>query len=201
MERFIAGYRRFRAGQWPERRATFESLARQGQSPPAMVVACSDSRVDPAMIFSAGPGELFIVRNVANLVPPYHPDAEPHATSAALEFAVRNLEIADLIVLGHGMCGGIQALLSGTEGATGDFLGPWMGVAQRAKERAMLCEPAERQNVCEQEAVKLSLDNLLTFPWIAARVAEGRLKLHGASFDIRTGVLSLLQPDGNFVSA
>jgi carbonic anhydrase len=201
MERFIEGYRRFREGQWPERKATFESLAQRGQSPPAMVVACSDSRVDPAMIFSAGPGELFIVRNVANLVPPYHPDSEPHSTSAALEFAVRTLEIADLIVLGHGMCGGIQALLAGSSGATGDFLGPWMGVAHRAKERAMLCEPAERQAVCEREAVKLSLENLLTFPWIGARVANGRLRLHGASFDIRTGVLSLLQPDGTFAAA
>jgi carbonic anhydrase len=201
MERFIAGYRRFREGQWPERRAVFEELARQGQAPPAMVIACSDSRVDPAMIFSAGPGELFIVRNVANLVPPYHPDVEPHATSAALEFAVRSLEIGDLIVLGHGMCGGIQALLAGTSGATGDFLGPWMGVAHRAKEVAMRCEPAERQEVCEREAVKLSLENLLTFPWIAERVAAGRLKLHGASFDIRTGILSLLKPDGSFVAA
>lgn len=198
MERFIAGYRRFRDGQWPERRETFERLAHRGQSPRAMVIACSDSRVDPAMIFSAGPGELFVIRNVANLVPPYRPDAEPHATSAALEFAVRTLQVADLIVLGHGMCGGIQALLAGT---SGDFLGPWMAVAQRAKNYALRCEPAERQEVCEREAVKLSLDNLRTFPWIDERVADGRLKLHGASFDIRTGILSLLQADGSFATA
>ena len=98
MERLLEGYRRFRATQWPERRATFEALARSGQSPRAMVIACSDSRIDPAMIVAAGPGELFVIRNVANLVPPCTPDGEPHATSAALEFAVRVLEVPDVIV-------------------------------------------------------------------------------------------------------
>src|SRR3990172_7047759 len=110
MERLIEGYRRFRATQWPEQRATFEALAQHGQSPRAMVVACSDSRIDPAMIFAAGPGELFVIRNVANLVPPYAHDTEPHATSAALEFAVRGLEVADVIVMGHATCGGIPSL-------------------------------------------------------------------------------------------
>lgn len=198
MERLIEGYRRFRASQWPERRATFEALAQHGQSPRALVIACSDSRVDPTMIFAAAPGELFIIRNVANLVPPYHPDPEPHATSAALEFAVRSLAVADIVVMGHAMCGGIQALLDGAPRTGGDFIGPWMGIAELARARALLCAPAERQAACEREAVKLSLDNLRTFPWIRERTAAGALRLHGAIFDIRTGVLSVLQPDGAF---
>jgi carbonic anhydrase len=133
MDRLIEGYRRFRSTQWPERRASFEALAQQGQSPRAMVIACSDSRVDPAMIFAAGPGELFVIRNVANLVPPYGPDAEPHATSAALEFAIRVLQVPDVIVMGHAMCGGISALLQGSPHPVGDFLGPWMRIAEPAK--------------------------------------------------------------------
>src|SRR3972149_3358165 len=164
MERVIEGYRRFRATQWPERRATFEALAHHGQSPGAMVIACSDSRIDPAMIFGAGPGELFVIRNVANLVPPYAPDAEPHATSAALEFAVRGLEVPDVIVMGHAMCGGIRALLEGAPDPVGDFLGPWMRIAEPAKQKALSSAPVDRQTACEREALKLSLENLLTFP-------------------------------------
>ena len=198
MERLIAGYRRFRATQWPERRATFQELAQHGQSPRAMVIACSDSRIDPAMIFAAGPGELFVIRNVANLVPPCAPDAEPHATSAALEFAVRVLEVADVIVMGHAMCGGIHALLEGSPHPVGDFLGPWLRIAEPAKQRALACATADRQTACEHEAVKVSLENLLTFPWIAERVNTARLRLHGAIFDIRSGVLSTLQADGRF---
>jgi len=201
MERLIEGYRRFRATQWPERRASFEALAQHGQSPRAMVIACSDSRVDPAMIFAAGPGELFVIRNVANLVPPFAPDANHHATSAALEFAIRSLEVCDVIVMGHAMCGGIRSLLEGPPHAVGDFLGPWMRIAEPAKQKALACTLADRQAVCEREAVKLSLDNLLTFPWIAERVNAARVRLHGAIFDIRSGVLSLLQGDGSFAPA
>ena len=201
MERLIEGYRRFRAGQWSERRASFEALAEHGQAPRAMVIACSDSRIDPAMIFAAGPGELFVIRNVANLVPPYAPDAEPHATSAALEFAVRSLKVADVIVMGHAMCGGIRLLLDGPSPPVGEFLGPWMQIAEPAKRRILACNPVDPQTACEQEAIKLSLENLLTFPWIAERVNEDRLHLHGATFDIRSGVLSVLQGDGRFAPA
>jgi carbonic anhydrase len=200
MERLIEGYRRFRAAGWPERRATFAALAERGQSPRTLVIACSDSRVDPTMIFDAGPGELFVIRNVANLVPPYAPDAEPHATSAALEFAVRGLEVSDVIVLGHAMCGGIHALLEGAPESAGEFLGPWMRIAESAKQKALVCEPAERQAACEREAVKVSLENLATFPWVAERAAAGRLQLRGAIFDIRSGVLSILAPDGAFAA-
>jgi carbonic anhydrase len=200
MEHLLDGYRSFRASTWPGRRALFEELAARGQSPQTMVIACSDSRVDPTMIFNVAPGELFVVRNVANLVPPYMPDAEFHGTSAALEFGVTVLNVTDLIVLGHGMCGGIRALLDPTL-APPEFVGPWMSIAKRARERVLECEPADPQTACEHEAVKVSLENLRTFPWIAARESDGRLRLHGASFDIRTGVLEVLRADGTFAAA
>ena len=198
MEELLQGYRRFRREQWPERREVFERLADDGQAPRAMVVACSDSRVDPTMIFSAEPGKLFILRNVANLVPPYAPDSALHATSAALEFAIRVLEVQDLIVMGHAMCGGIRMLLHGAPDSATDFLLPWMRIAEPAKRRALLRAGADAQSECERESVKLSLENLLTFPWIAQRVSEQRVRLSGMIFDIRSGVLTLLQPDGNF---
>jgi carbonic anhydrase len=198
MQHLIDGYRRFRAESWPERRATFEHLASGGQSPRTMVIACSDSRVDPTMIFNAEPGELFILRNVANLVPPYQPDLAFHATSAALEFAVRVLEVSDLIVMGHAMCGGIRVLLHGAPDPAGDFLVPWMRIAEPAKRRVLARASADPQSDCEQESVRLSLENLLTFPWLAERVAAQQLKLTGTIFDIRSGVLAMLQLDGAF---
>lgn len=197
MKHLIHGYRVFRATEWPPRRALFEELAARGQKPHTMVIACSDSRVDPTMIFNVGPGELFVVRNVANLVPPCMPDAQFHGTSAALEFGVKVLEVDDLIVLGHGMCGGIRALLDPSL-APRDFVGPWMTIATRARDRVLACDAPDKQTACEHEAVKVSLENLATFPWIAERVESRSLRLHGASFDIRTGVLEVLQPDGNF---
>jgi carbonic anhydrase len=198
VEELLQGYRRFRSQQWPERRAVFEQLADAGQAPRAMVIACSDSRVDPTMIFNAEPGKLFILRNVANLVPPYEPDSALHATSAALEFAIRVLEVQDLIVMGHAMCGGIRVLLHGAPDTATDFLLPWMRIAEPAKRRALLRRGTDPQSDCEQESVKLSLENLLTFPWIAQRVAEQRVRLSGMIFDIRSGVLTQLQPNGNF---
>ena len=132
MQELLAGYRRFRAETWARERDRFEALAESGQRPRTMVVACSDSRVDPQMVFSAAPGELFVVRNVANLVPPYAPDADYHGTSAALEFGVRVLGVRHLIVLGHALCGGVQALLEGMPPGTEDFVAPWMGIAREA---------------------------------------------------------------------
>ena len=200
MQHLIDGYRRFRAEHWPERRAVFERLALGGQSPRTMVIACSDSRVDPTMIFNAQPGELFILRNVANLVPPYQPDLAFHATSAALEFAVRVLEVSDLIVMGHAMCGGIRVLLHGAPDPAGDFLLPWMRIAEPAKQRVLQRASADPQSDCEQESVRLSLENLLTFPWLAERISAQRLRLTGTIFDIRSGILTMLQPDGAFAA-
>jgi carbonic anhydrase len=199
MRKLLDGYQRFRGKGWPEQRGIFESLADQGQSPLALVVACVDSRVDPAVIFDTGPGEMLTVRNVANLVPPYAPDATYHGTSAALEFGVKVLKIPHLIVLGHGLCGGVRALLDGAPEDANEFVAPWMSIAEPARVRAELYEDFEaRQQICEHEVVKVSLGNLMTFPWIASRAADGQLALHGAWFDIRSGVLMMLQPDGSF---
>jgi carbonic anhydrase len=198
MEQLIQGYREFRAALWPERRAMFEYLATRGQSPQTMIIACSDSRVDPTMIFNAKPGELFVLRNVANLVPPYAPDKAFHSTSAALEFAVRVLQVRNLIVMGHAMCGGIKLLLDETAAPAGDFLVPWMRIAEPARRRVLQRAPADPQAECERESVKLSLENLRTFPWIAERTEAGALQLVGAVFDIRTGVLQTLRENGGF---
>jgi carbonic anhydrase len=202
MDRLIEGYRRFRAETWPRERGRFEALAERGQRPRAMVIACSDSRVDPQMIFGAAPGELFVVRNVANLVPPYAPDAAYHGTSAALEFGVRVLGVRDLLVLGHGLCGGVRALLEGAPAEAADFVAPWMRIAGAARGRALACEPADaRQEACEHEVVRLSLANLLTFPWLREAVEAGRLRLHGLHFDVRTGVLTALGAEGGGFAA
>jgi carbonic anhydrase len=200
MDRLIAGYRRFRANGWPERRRVFERLAASGQHPRALVVSCIDSRVDPAMIFDAAPGELLTLRNVANLIPPYAPDALHHGTSAAVEFGVRVLQVPDIVVLGHGQCGGVQALLEGAPETARDFVAPWMAMAAPARERALrgAASASERQRRCEHELIKVSLANLMTFPWIAERVAGGKLALHGAWFAIHSGALAVLGADGAF---
>lgn len=199
MQTLLEGYRRFRASSWPRERQRFQELADQGQRPQALVLGCVDSRADPAMIFDAPPGQLLTVRNVANLVPPYAPDAAYHGTSAALEFGVRVLNVPMILVLGHGSCGGVRVLLEGAPLEARDFVAPWMSMAVPARERALHCErPEERQQCAEQETVKLSLANLRTFPWINERLAAGTLALHGAWFAIRTGTLLLLDPDGSF---
>ncbi len=196
MEDLIEGYRRFRAGTWQAERTRFEALSRLGQRPGALVVACSDSRTDPQMVFNARPGELFVVRNVANIVPPYGPDDQPHGVSSAIEFAVRSLHVRDIVVLGHAMCGGIKALLEGAP--VSDFVGQWVRIAEPARQRAMAAPPEQRQGICEREAVHLSLDNLLTFPWIKDAVDAGHIALHGCFFDIRSGMLERLGADGVF---
>ncbi len=202
MDRLLNGYRHFRADAWPERRASYEQLAEQGQAPLALVIACSDSRLDPALIFSAPPGGLFVIRNVANLVPPYQPDAAYHGTSAALEFGVCGLEIPDIVVMGHAQCGGVHALLHGTPRTGSDFVGPWMHIAARARDRVQgrFADPEATRLACEHETVLVSLDNLRGYPWIAERIAAGRLRLHGAFYQISSGVLELLGPDGRFAA-
>jgi carbonic anhydrase len=198
MKDLIAGYRRFRAETWREERSRFEELARLGQSPRALVIACSDSRTDPQMVFNAAPGELFVVRNVANLVPPYGPDDQPHGVSSAIEFAVRVLRVRDIVVLGHAMCGGIKALLEGAPADVSDFIPQWVRIAEPARARAMLKPIGERHDFCEHESVRLSLANLMTFPWIETAVRSGSLTLHGCFFGIRSGVLERLGEDGVF---
>jgi carbonic anhydrase len=198
MEDLIAGYRRFRAGTWRNERARFDELTKFGQKPRALVIGCSDSRTDPQMVFNAVPGELFVIRNVASLVPPYEPDDQAHGVSAAIEFAVRALKIPQIIVIGHAMCGGIHALLNGAPAEVSDFVSQWVRIAEPARLRAMIAPVERRQEICEHEAVRLSLDNLMSFPWIAAAVSAGALKLHGCFFDIRSGILERLGADGVF---
>ena len=194
----LDGYGRFRAGRLESERARYRRLAEAGQRPRTMIVGCCDSRAAPEIIFDAGPGQLFVVRNVANLVPPYAPDGDYHGTSAALEFAVQVLEVETILVLGHGRCGGIQAALSPEAPplSPGDFIGRWMSLAERA---ARVLEKGgdggeDRQTALERLSVRLSIDNLRTFPFIADRERAGRLALHGAWFDIASGELWVLEP-------
>ena len=202
MRRLIEGFHNFRQHLWPENRALFRALADRGQAPSVMVIACADSRVDPQMIFSAAPGEIFTVRNVANLVPPYAPNRDYHGTSAALEFAVRGLAVRHIVVLGHADCGGVRALMGGPDPAgNSDFIDSWMRIAAPARARALEKAGGDAQaaqHVCEHETVKVSLANLMTFPWIRERVETGQLLLHGCYFGIESGQLLLLDGDGEF---
>ena len=195
MDTLIEGYRRFRAEVWPAERARYEALAHWGQSPEAMVIACSDSRVDPQTIFGAVPGELFVVRNVAALVPPYNPDPGHHGTSAALEFGVRVLKVARLVVLGHGQCGGVKAMAYGPPPQARDFIASWVEIGKPALVAAGE-KPEGRLERIEAEVVRLSLANLMTFPWIAEAVEGGRLTLQGYWFDVHIGVLASVGAEG-----
>ena len=193
MERLIEGYRRFRSETWPTEHKRYEALSARGQSPETLIVACSDSRVEPSTVFDAGPGELFVVRNVGGLVPPYQPDSHAHGSSAALEYGVRVLKVKRIVVLGHAQCGGVRAMVAGAPAEARDFVEPWMAIAKDAL-GPMPAPPItdEILHHYEGEIVKVSLANLLTFPWIASAVQEGSLSLHGFSFAVATGVLSRL---------
>lgn len=192
----IEGYRRFRQEVWPGERARYEALARKGQRPETLVVSCSDSRVDPQSVLGAVAGEIFVIRNIAGLVPEYQPDNNYHGTSAALEYGVRVLKVARIVVLGHAQCGGIRAMVDGAPDAP-DFVVPWMKMAEPVLRTVPKnADPETVYDHCETEVVRLSLQNLMTFPWIAEAVAEGRLELHGFRFDIHTGVLARLEPEG-----
>jgi carbonic anhydrase len=195
----IEGYQRFRDTGWSAQRERWSELA-EGQSPKVMIIACSDSRVDPAQIFDANPGEMFVVRNVAALVPPFETGGGRHGVSAALEFAVTQLKVEEIIVMGHGFCGGCAAALTGqfrgADPGEGGFIAHWIDMLDeaRAKVRASHPEPLGREafREMELEGVRVSLENLRTFPWVREREAEGLLKLHGAFFAISDGVLHVL---------
>lgn len=193
------GYQRFRAVRYAAERERYRALGEGTQSPRAMIVACSDSRAAPETIFDAGPGELFVVRNVAALVPGYAPDEGQHGASAALEFAVRTLGVPAIVVMGHGRCGGVAAAVAGPDLlATTDFVGRWVGDLRRLADTVPLGDgdPASRQRDVEHRSIERSIRNLRTFPWIAEREADGSLALHGAWFDIALGELHELGPAG-----
>ena len=185
------GYLRFREDRWPSKRAEYEQLAIKGQKPHTLIAACSDSRADPALIFDTAPGELFVVRNVANLVPPYEPDGKLHGVSAALEFGVKVLGVKQIVVMGHAGCGGVNAMIKGAPDSCRDFILPWVEQGVPTVKRVCESYPADQvERVAEEAIVKLSLDNLRTFPWIAEREATGELKLVGLHFGIADGVLT-----------
>jgi carbonic anhydrase len=191
MDALLEGYRQFRRESWPDDRARYEALAKWGQRPHTLVISCSDSRVDPQSVFGAVPGELFVVRNVAGLVPPYMPDAKYHGTSAAVEYGVRVLGVQRVVVLGHAQCGGVRAMVEGVPEEARDFVAPWIEIARPA----FASPPPPGADVLhhyENEVVRLSLANLMAFPWIETAVREKRLTLDGFRFDIHTGELSKL---------
>ena len=199
----LNGYRRFQSSLHSQALELYRSLATDGQKPKTMVIACCDSRVDPAAIFSAGPGELFILRNVANLVPPFEPHGDQHGTSAALEFAVTGLEVETILVMGHARCGGVRAVLEGPneKSLNRGFIGRWMSLLNAARAevlRDMAKKPVKlQQQALEHASVRCSLQNLETFPFIKERVASGRLRLRGAYFDIADGSLMALDNENN----
>lgn len=194
MDRLIEGYRRFRAETWPAQRTRYVELALEGQNPDTLVIACSDSRADPHAVFDAGPGELFVVRNVAGLVPPYQPDAHYHGTSAALEYAVRVLKVARIVVMSHAQCGGVRAMVEGAPQEAQEFVKPWIDMAEPIlRSVPPHLKGGDIFSHCETEVMRLTLANLLTFPWIEQALADGRLKVQGFRFDIHTGILSRLE--------
>jgi carbonic anhydrase len=203
-DHLLHGYRSFMKGRYASESSRYRILADAGQAPTTMVIACCDSRSAPETIFDCGPGELFVVRNVANMVPPYGPDDHYHGTSAALEFAIQGLKIREIVVLGHGRCGGIKAALSGDGEplSPGDFIGKWMNLLKPATEQVQhyaFMTPAERQRALERISIRNSIENLRTFPCVSILEKKGSLTIHGAWFDISTGELWTMNPDtGDF---
>jgi len=198
LNQLIEGYRRFRETVWARERERWAELS-EGQSPKVMILSCADSRVDPAQIFDARPGEMFVVRNIAALAPPYETSRGFHGVSAALEFAVTQLRVGEILVMGHGLCGGCAAALTGqfddSDHGEGHFIADWVGMLSGARDRVR-AEHADLDPdaflAMEREAVKVSIANLRTFPWIVEREQSGDLKLHGAHFSIAEGRLYIL---------
>lgn len=199
----VRGYHRFRDTDYTRQHARWMELA-EGQSPRVMVIACADSRTDPAMVFDVAPGEIFVVRNIAALVPPFEEGGGRHGVSAAIEFAVNQLEVPEIVVMGHGSCGGVNAALTqnfaGLPNGEGGFIGHWVDLLDDARDRIIAEHGtgAEATRELELETVRVSIANLRTFPRVAEREAAGKLALHGAYFAIRDGVLWAMDETGAF---
>lgn len=205
-EVLVDRFRRFKFRHFAPNMERYEELANHGQNPEVMVVSCCDSRVDPETVFSAMPGELFVVRNVANLVPPYETTGKYHGVSAALEFAVLNLRVKHIVVIGHSGCGGVRACLEhdATRQTEAQFITNWMSILAEGRKQVLESFAGQPPHVLraalERESVRASLDNLRTFPCVKTLEAKGRLSLHGAYFDIAAGDLSVFnQATGEFV--
>jgi carbonic anhydrase len=192
-QRLQDGYANFRAGRYSLEQERYAALGAGQQTPKVMIIACCDSRAAPETIFDAGPGEIFVVRNVANLVPSYAPDGKNHSTSAAIEFAILSLGIEHLVVMGHGRCGGIRAVVEGGDPlSTSDFIGKWMSDVRLVADTVAQHHDHEKhdlQTAVEHASVEHSIDNLRAFPWVHAREQKGELSIHGAWFDITLGEL------------
>ncbi|MBX7526833.1 carbonic anhydrase [Qipengyuania vesicularis] len=205
----LRGYHRFRADGYPEQKERYDQLVAEGQHPKLMIIGCSDSRVDPAQIFDVDPGEIFVVRNVAALVPPFETTPGQHGVSAAVEFAVNFLEVRQIVVMGHGMCGGCKAALSrdlhGSAPGEGGFIANWVNLLDDARDEVVAkhgCEGETAERAMEMAAVGVSLENLRSFPNVRAREEEGSLKLRGGFFSIAEGVLYVLDEEtGQFQPA
>ncbi len=194
----ISGYHTFTTQRLPTEQSRYRELSERGQSPEVMVIGCCDSRVSPEVIFDAGPGELFVVRNVANLVPVYQPDGGAHGVSAALEYAIQVLRVKHIVVLGHAQCGGIRAFVDHAAPLSpGDFIGHWMSMFVKPGEKVAIRDHESMQDFVtriEKAAIFRSLENLATFPFVSSAVEAGRLALHGAYFGVAQGSLSVLDP-------
>ncbi len=199
----VEGYKRFRSDAYVEQKARFDQLASDGQAPPIMIISCCDSRVDPATIFDTVPGQVFALRNVANLVPPYETGGGLHGVSAAIEFGVLGLLVRHILVLGHAQCGGIKAALEGGDlGLPGrSFVDDWVDIIGDARDRVIAAGPADPQQMLELDAIRVSLGNLRSFPFVAEREDTGLLKLHGAYFGISDGVLHVLNENSGAFAA
>lgn len=196
-QRLIDGYTAFAEGRLQREQARYHELAEAGQSPEVMVIGCCDSRVSPEVIFDARPGELFVVRNVANIIPPYTPDGQAHGVSAALEFGVGALRIRHIVVLGHAHCGGVKAYAQDSEPLSpGDFIGKWMQLMAPAAHKVGPMGGSEDHTDylkrLEQANISNSLDNLMTFPLLAKLIEKGKISTHGAYFGVATGDLSVM---------
>jgi len=193
VDKLIAGHQRFKEGYYEKNKEKLACLAKEGQSPKIVIVSCSDSRVDPTTILDCEPGDLFVIRNVANLIPPCESCDNFHGTSAALEFAVKDLEVESIIVLGHTKCGGIKALVdTPPDSKEESFTTKWMQQLAGVRQEVMSAPGGTLEthyHDCEQKGILQSLDNLMTFPWIRERVADGRLHLHGWHYDLGDGTL------------
>ncbi|WP_295848854.1 carbonic anhydrase [Tardiphaga sp.] len=192
----ISGYQTFTSQRLPTEQSRFRELSERGQSPAVMVIGCCDSRVSPEVIFDSSPGELFVVRNIANLVPVYQPDGGAHGVSAALEYAVQVLKVKHIVVLGHAQCGGIRAFVDNAAPLSpGDFIGRWMSMFIKPGEKVEIRDHETMIDFAtriEKAAVFRSLENLMTFPFVRAAVEHGALELHGAYFGVAVGSLSVL---------
>ncbi len=208
-KQLIEGYHRFRDDAYPSQKVRYDALSSSGQSPSVMIISCCDSRVDPATVFDTEPGQAFVVRNVANLVPPFEQSSGLHGVSAAIEFAILGLKVKHIVVMGHGMCGGCRAALTqemhGNQPGEGGFIADWISLLDDARQpiaEALGTQGREAERAMEHAAVKVSLSNLRSFPCVRRNERDGSLKLHGSYFSISDGQLHILdEATGSFAPA